>query len=130
MNGRRKALAALFGLAIMLPVCVTVASAQEQSVGGQWTCSVEGMSMSLMLTQRGTSVAGTLESPHGPIQVTGEFEGGKLTFTGALAGGPHELKIAASGTLQPDGTLAGSLATSVGDMSWTAARDQARDAAR
>ena len=100
--------------------------AKDKGVGGKWTMTVEGMTLALVLVQSGNKVSGTLESPHGPIQLKGEFSKGRLTIAGATDGRDHPLEISGTAALQRDGTLAGDLKSTVGDMSWTAVRDPGR----
>src|ERR1041385_2285488 len=125
MNLRPLALAVV--LAVPIPAGARIqspAASKEKSVSGTWTMSAEGYVLTLIVAQSGTKVSGTLEGPHGPMPVTGKFAKGRLTFS---ADGPDgvggKLEISATGVLQRDGTLAGSL-TSVtsGTLKWTAVR--------
>ena len=97
-------------------------SADDKSVAGQWAISAEGYTMSLRLTQNGKQIAGTLQSPHGPVKVTGEFDKDWFAFSGASDGDPHALELIAKGILRADGTLAGAMTTNVGDFTWTGVR--------
>jgi hypothetical protein len=110
----------IVGLA--LAVSVSVLSADEKSVAGTWTLNAEGNTMSMVLTQKGKTIGGTLDSPHGPIAFTGEIVDGKLSFKGS-GGDAHPLEFTFQGALKSDGTLAGNLTSNVGDMSWTAVRE-------
>jgi len=131
MNLRALALAVV--LAVPIPAGARIqspaaskgaAASKEKGVSGTWTMSAEGYVLTLIVAQSGTKVSGTLEGPHGPMPVTGKFAKGRLTFA---ADGPDgvagKLEISATGVLQRDGTLAGSL-TSVtsGTLKWTAVR--------
>jgi hypothetical protein len=129
---------------VILVVAVAMAAAtlyaSQTSVAGVWTMSAEGMSLRLVLAQKGKKVTGTLQNPHGgTIALKGEFAGGQLKFSGSsddTAGGPgvhdqplsgfaanaHALQVSATSTMKPDGSLAGSLISNVGDMTWTAVR--------
>src|SRR5262245_23466842 len=122
MIERTKTLSAGLALVVMLAASAS-AHAQQKSIAGTWTMSIEGMTLSMALEQTGKKIEGTLESPHGLIRVKGEFDGRMLTLAGALEGGPHELEVSVKGALQTDGTLAGAMTTSVGDMKWTASRN-------
>ena len=97
-------------------------SADDKTVAGQWTISAEGYTMSLRLTQNGKQIAGVLQSPHGPVKVTGEFDKDWFAFSGASDGVPHALELIAKGILRADGTLAGAMTTNVGDFTWTGVR--------
>ena len=109
-------------VAIALAASVSVLTADEKSVAGTWTLHAEGYVMSMVLTQNGKTLGGTLDSPHGPIALKGEVVDGKLTFTGS-GGEGHPLEFTFKGALKSDGTLAGDLTSNVGDMSWTAVRE-------
>jgi hypothetical protein len=134
----------VFASVVMVVVMAMTASslyARQKSVAGTWTMSAEGMSLRLVLAQKGKTVTGTLANPHGGvIPLKGEFAGGRLTFSGSSSDGPadgpgaatrpapgfaqnaHALQISATGTVKADGSLAGSLTSNVGDMTWTAVR--------
>ena len=111
------------GLALVIATALDAGVlAEETGVDGKWTMTVQGETFDMVLVQSGETITGTLESPHGPITLTGEFSKGRLTIAGATDGRDHPLEISGSGALQPDGTLVGELKTTVGDMSWTAVR--------
>jgi hypothetical protein len=90
-----------------------------------WTLNAEGNVMSMVLTQNGKTLGGTLDSPHGPIALKGEIVDGTLTFKGS-GGDAHPLEFTFKGALKSDGTLAGNLTSNVGDMNWTAVREAKR----
>ena len=71
-----------FVFVIVLALAVVSLHAQ-QGVAGTWSLSVPGMSMPMVLAQDGDRVTGTIESPHGVIQLKEEFSKGKLTLAGA-----------------------------------------------
>jgi hypothetical protein len=104
--------------ALAMPAAVVYA---QQSLAGTWTMSVQGMSLQLALTQDGEKIAGTLESPHGNIRVTGEFSRGRLTISGTSAEG-HPVAFAGTATLAADGSLAGNLSVNQMEMTFTAVR--------
>jgi hypothetical protein len=115
---RRTALAVV----VVIASCLIAVSADDKTVAGQWTVSAEGYTMSLHLTQNGKQIAGTLQSPHGPVKITGEFDKSWLAFSGASDGDPHALELIAKGILRADGTLAGVMTSNVGDFTWTGVR--------
>ena len=86
-------------------------NAKEQSVAGTWTLTVEQrIGLALVLDQKGTTVTGTLDWPHGdPIKLTGQLAGDTLTFSGDTSGENFMLHIDSTGSLKDDGTLAGTL---------------------
>jgi len=112
-------------LILVIAFAVSPAGAMQKSIAGAWTLSAEGLSLSLVLTQEGndgTAVTGTLEDPHGGIiPLKGEFAGDRLTVSGSSDGG-HGFQVTLAGTIQRDGSLAGSLTSTIRDMSWTAVR--------
>jgi hypothetical protein len=86
--------------------------------------SAEGYVLTLVLAQSGTKISGTLEGPHGPMPLKGQFSKGRITFSG---GGPNGIggkeEFSATGVLQSDGTLVGDLtSTTSGKLTWTAVR--------
>ena len=95
------------------------------TVTGSWTMSVQGgphgdATMALTLKQDGTKVTGTFVSGHGPdMEVKGEFVDGALKIE---TEGDADHKVMFSAKLKDDGTLAGSISSPVGDMTWTATR--------
>jgi hypothetical protein len=109
-----------FVVAAVLALSAVVLHAQ-QSVAGAWTLSAHGMSLQLALTQNGEKVAGTLESPHGTIRLTGEFSKGKLTVSGTVTGEPT-VQVAGSATLTGDGSLSGNLSVNQMEVTFTAVR--------
>jgi hypothetical protein len=97
--------------------------AAAPAVAGKWTMKVEGSphgvtTMGLALKQNGKKVTGTFASPHGDMPVEGKFEDATLTL--ATSGGDSQITFNAK--LKDDGTLAGFLSSSMGDMTWTAER--------
>lgn len=84
--------------------------AQEESIAGTWTFSVDHFGFKLVLEQKKAAVTGTLDWPHGdPIKLTGAFAGDTLTLFGDTAGENFTLHISATGSRKADGTLAGTL---------------------
>jgi hypothetical protein len=137
----------VFATVVLFVAMVLTAStlyASQKSVAGDWTMSAEGMSLRLVLAQKGKKVAGTLQNPHGgTIALKGEFAGKRLTFSGSsdgpangrdahtqplpgFAANAPSLQVSATGTIRRDGSLAGSLTSNVGDMTWTAVRTKVK----
>jgi hypothetical protein len=136
----------LAGVVLVVSVAMAASTlyAEQRSVAGIWTMSAEGMSLRLVLAQKGKKVTGTLQNPHGgTITLKGEFTGGQLSFSGSSDGtadGPgvhaqplsgfavnaHDLQLSATGIIRGDGSLAGSLMSNVGDMTWTAVRTKVK----
>lgn len=118
-----------FGFVIVMVVALAASLYAQQSVAGTWTMSVPGMSLGLVMAQDGEKISGTLESPHGQIQLKGEFSKGKLTLAGASTDS-HPVQFSGNGTLGVDGSLSGSLSVNQGvnlmEMPFTAVRTAAR----
>jgi hypothetical protein len=113
---------------ITLAASVTFAYAREKGVSGRWTLSAEGYVLDLVQAQSGTKISGTLQGPHGPMPLKGQFAKGRITFSG---GGPNGIggkeEFSATGVLQSDGTLVGELTSSTsGKLTWNAVRTVAR----
>jgi hypothetical protein len=122
----RKAFAILVIVAIMTMTAGSI-DAKEKSVAGGWTVSVQEMSLHLVLMQKGKSLTGTLENPHGGlIPITGEFARGQIKFWGKSQGGSVQIELSATGSVKADGSLAGNLTSNVGDMEWSAVRSKAK----
>jgi hypothetical protein len=84
--------------------------AEEQSVTGTWTLTVEHFGLKLELAQKKNAITGTLDWPHGdPIKLTGAFTGNTLTFGGDSGGENFSVRIDSTGTLKSDGTMTGAL---------------------
>lgn len=124
-------------LATVLPLVVGSVSAHspktnaDPDVSGIWTLSAEGYVLPMTLHQEGTRLTGTLEITHGAFPIAGEFKKGRIHFAGTSDGGgirhddnSNEIDVAAIGRLQPDGSLAGTMVTTVGDFTWRAVRKE------
>src|SRR4051794_7611351 len=114
-------------LAIIVAMHTAGPSAQKatpdaRAVSGEWTFSAEGYVMPLSLRQDGTRLTGTLEGFHGAFPLQGEVRKGLIHFAGSSDGGgirhsddSNVIDLFAIGTLQPDGSLAGTLVSTVGN---------------
>jgi hypothetical protein len=108
---------------LLIAVALSLAVTAAGNVAGKWTMTVDTGSahgittMGLTLKQDGKTLSGTFHSPHGDLAVTGEFTEDTLRLsTSANA----EMSVTFSAKLRDDGTLAGYLSTSRGDMKFTA----------
>ncbi len=108
------------GLLIVLVVSAIALHAQ-QGVAGTWALTFPGMSMQMVLAQDGERVSGTIDSPHGLIQVKGDFSRGKLTLAGASTD-QHPVQLTATATLGNDGSLAGTISANFMEIAFTAVR--------
>ena len=102
---------AIFVAIIIATAALGTANAQEPSVAGTWTLTVEQrIGLALVLDQKDKAVTGTLDWPHGdPIKLTGQLAGGTLTFSGDTGGENFTLHIDSTASLKDDGTLVGTL---------------------
>jgi hypothetical protein len=120
---RTKILMASLALIVLIAGTPATTAAQPQGVGGRWTMTADGHSLTLDLTQKDRTITGTLDSPHGAVPLKGEIADGKFTFSGKSDFADHPLELSVKGAVQGDGSLAGTLTSNVGDMNWSAVRD-------
>ena len=123
-----KKLIAGFAVVMTLAASASSANAKQKGVAGSWTLSAEGYVLKMVLAQSGKKITGTLQGPHGPMPLKGQFAKGRITFSG---GGPDGIggreELSATGVLQPDGTLVGALkSTTSGNLAWKAVRTAGR----
>ena len=124
---------AVFAIVALLLGRVSAQSSKpnaDANVSGTWTLSAEGYVLTLTLRQEGARLTGTLTITHGPFPIVGEFKKGRIHFAGTSDGGgirhddtSNEIDVAAIGRLQPDGSLTGTMVTTVGDFTWRAVRE-------
>jgi len=121
----RRALASLV-LVVVIAVSVIALDTDSTRVAGTWTFCVHDQSVSLVLSQDGKTVTGILQNPHGgPFHLKGEFVAGQLKLSGSSEG-LDPIAIFVTGAIKADGSLAGSLNSHIGDMTWTAVRSEAK----
>jgi len=121
----KRALASMV-LVLVIAVSVIAHGADSTRVDGTWTFYVHDQSVGLVLSQDGKTVTGTLQNPHGgPFHLKGEFVAGQLKLSGSSEG-PDPIAISVTGAIKADGSLAGSLNSHIGDMTWTAVRSEAK----
>jgi hypothetical protein len=85
-------------------------AAKGKSLTGTWTFTVEHFGLKLELLQKKNAVTGTLDWPHGdPIKLTGTLAGDTLSLAGDSGGENFSIHVESTGTLKPDGTMAGTL---------------------
>lgn len=85
-------------------------NAKEESIAGTWTLSVEHIGLKLVFAQKNKTVSGTLDWPHGdPIKLSGTITGRTLTFSGDSSGENFTVHVDSTGSVNADGTLAGTL---------------------
>jgi hypothetical protein len=85
-------------------------AAQDESLTGEWTFSVEHIGLKMVLEQKKSAITGTLDWPHGdPVPLTGVFADDTLVFSGNAAGENFSSHIDSTGTRKADGSLTGTL---------------------
>ena|SRR5688572_11668438 len=97
----------------------------QQTVAGDWTMAIQGMSLRLVMAQNGGKISGTLESPHGEIRLTGNFTNGKLTLLGASTE-EHPVQFTGTASLTVEGGLAGTISVNQMELAFTAVRSPAK----
>ena len=97
-------------LALVAALAVASVGAQQESIAGDWTFSVEHIGLKLVLEEKNRAVTGTLDWPHGdPVKLTGLFASDTLILSGDSAGENFTIHIDVTGTRKTDGTLAGTV---------------------
>ena len=123
----------------ILTACVLIAavagitpqgSGKGEGIAGAWELVVKGpaahgdLTATMELEQDGTKVTGALTAHGRTHSLAGQFGNGELTLQTTDTSADHVMSLTAR--LNDDGTLAGYLSSSMGDMQWTAARTKAR----
>lgn len=108
-----------------------VKPATAASLAGKWDVNIESpngaMQSALELKadpKDAKKVAGLISSPVGEAVLEGEVVDGKLTFWFKLNANGTDLSVSFTGTLQKDGSLAGTLEYGQGEVPWTATREK------
>ena len=100
------------------------------SLADNWAVSIDanGQTMEAALVLKADAkepakkVGGSITSPQGAAEIEGEIVAGKLTFWFTMNAGGGDLNVTFNGTVQKDGSLAGTLSFGQGDLNWTAVR--------
>ena len=111
-------------IVIMAAVAASVfAQTKVITLDGKWTMSITehaGLPVTLEIKQEGKKLTGNLIIPdHGDLDLVGEFVDGKLTLKSTENG---YMQMSMEGEVKADGTLAGKLTSTMGDMNWTGKR--------
>ena len=102
---------------VLVAVLAVAAPEAKTSLSGDWTFSVEHLPLKLVLVQKGKTVTGTLDYPHGdPIRLTGTFKKDVLHLSGDGTGPNFTVHLDATGSLKTDGTFAGDLKALLVDL--------------
>ena len=107
---RRALLAAVF--VFVAALAASPIEAKQKSIAGDWTLTLtaENFPLHLVFTQKGKTLGGTLDYPHGStFRLTGAFADGKATFSSDSTGQNFTVHLDATGALAADGTLAGTI---------------------
>jgi imidazolonepropionase-like amidohydrolase len=95
------------------------------NAAGTWLVEFSGEApmreMTLVLTQEGTRLSGTMRSPQGEIAVSGSMDNATMTLTGTFSAGGQNIPIELIGTVS-DNEMTGALKTSFGDLDFKARR--------
>jgi hypothetical protein len=96
------------------------------SIAGKWNVSIEFQGQQrqsgLDIKLEGTKVTGSINSEMGEAQIAGEYVEGKLKFGFSMDANGTPLQVGFVGTMQKDGSLAGTLDFGQGEIPWTAVR--------
>ena len=96
------------------------------SVAGKWTVTIDlqgqQRTSTLDMKVEGVKVSGTINSELGEAQIAGEYAEGKLKFGFSMDANGTPIQVGFVGTLQKDGSLAGTLDFGQGEIPWTAVR--------
>lgn len=99
----------LVALALATTLVASV-KAQQGSIAGAWTFTVEHLGLKLEFVQQKSGVTGTLDWPHGdPVKLTGLFADDTLIMAGTSEGENFDIHVDITGARKADGTLTGTL---------------------
>ena len=93
---------------------------------GKWNVNVQNpngnVDSTMDLKVDGKKVSGTLSSQMGDAKLEGEIADAKLTVWFSMDANGQTLNITFVGTMQKDGSLAGTLSFGQGELNWTATK--------
>jgi imidazolonepropionase-like amidohydrolase len=99
------------------------------NAAGTWLVEFSGdapmREMTLVLTQEGTRMSGTMRSPQGEVGLSGSIEDATLTLTGTFTAGGQSIPMELVGTVSGN-EMTGALKTSFGDLDFKARRTGGR----
>lgn len=101
-------------------------SKKSDGVAGSWEMTVKGpaahgdLTATMELKQEGKKVTGSFTAHGNTHTVAGEFNEGELSL--ATTDTPADHAITMNARLTDEGTLAGYLSSTMGDMQWTATK--------
>jgi hypothetical protein len=119
---------------LLMIAAVAGGSAQDNKgtsgVAGAWDLVVKGpaahgdLTATLELEQDGSKVTGTFTAHGRTHKLAGQFDNTELRLETVDTPADHTMSLTAR--LKDDGTLAGYLSSSMGDMQWTGSRAKAQ----
>jgi hypothetical protein len=100
-------------------------------MAGKWDVNIENPNGAMQATfdlkadaKDARKVTGTISSQVGEASLEGTVVDGKLTFNFTMNANGTDLAVAFAGTLQKDGSLAGTLEYGQGPVPWTATKQK------
>ena len=118
--------ASLLLMAAITGIPVQGATSGSPGVAGEWELAVKGpaahgdLTAVMELAQDGSKVTGTFTAHGKTHTLAGRFDSGELSLETTDTPADHTMTFTAK--LKEDGTLAGYLSSSMGDMRWSASR--------
>jgi len=124
----------MFNVVALVIAAVALVADAAPALTGTWNMGLQGghvVPVALVLKQEGKTLTGTISMPtqhvgeRKDIELSGQFENGVLTLSGAVDGAAEPTTIEVEGRLQDDGSLAGTLAMIAKEtrrVEWTAER--------
>jgi hypothetical protein len=107
------------------------AAGSAAALAGKWDVDIQNPSgaMQAMFELKADDkdpkkVTGMISSQVGEAQLVGQVVDGKLSFKFTMNANGQDLPVAFDGTLQKDGSLAGTLEYGQGPVNWTATRQK------
>jgi imidazolonepropionase-like amidohydrolase len=94
------------------------------NVAGAWRVELsvpDQPPFTMRLTQEGSALSGTMESPMGAIPVSGTIEGARVTLRASLPAGGQQISLVFAGEATAD-SMSGTLETPMGNFDWNARR--------
>lgn len=104
----------------------SAASAGEVTAAGTWTVDVlapETMTFTMKLTQDGTAITGTMDTPEGSFPLSGTLQGTTLSLTGSVTIGGSSIRIEMNGVIRGDEAV-GRVDSPMGAVDWKARRTE------
>ena len=102
------------------------AKPEASPFAGKWNVNVQNpngaVDSTMDLKVDGKKVTGTLTSQMGDAKLEGEIADAKLTVWFSMDANGQTLNITFVGTMQKDGSLAGTLSFGQGELNWTATK--------